>query len=70
MGPNNIPSSWLSMPLNVLKDTTERMKAINDLKAQEHRTNVQAQKEVEHQGDVQQAQNEAMKDRLPFLDRG
>lgn len=64
---NPVPSAWLKMPVEQLKEVSDRMKAINNIQEQEHRQNVVAKKAEDHSNE---SQMQAMKDTLPYLDRG
>jgi len=62
----NIPSPWMSLPIEQLKEMKERYKLTNDMQQQAQREAELDQKKMETQ---QQAQSQALSSQLPFLDR-
>jgi len=61
------PSPWLDMPLEQLKETKDRYKLMNDMENEKVREQEIQKKQLDANG---QTQMDAMKDTLPFLDRG
>lgn len=61
------PSPWLNLPLEKIKEMKDRYKLINDIEQQKQREEQLKKDKLDSEG---QTQMEAMKDTLPFLDRG
>jgi hypothetical protein len=61
------PSPWLNLPLEKIKEMKDRYKLINDIEREKQREEQLKKDKLDAEG---QTQMDAMKDTLPFLDRG
>lgn len=61
------PSPWMDLPIEKVKEMKDRYKLANDIEQQKQREEQLKKDKLDANG---QTQMDAMKDTLPFLDRG